>query len=102
MVAYLRGARDFVDAFRHNRDRAGVIQVLIENTPIKDPVLYDLMVPSGIDPDGNLNVESMEFDQDWYLARGYIRERIELSRVVDMRFRDAALQRIGRYVPRTN
>jgi hypothetical protein len=42
----------------------------------------------------------MEDDQEWYLARGYIREKIELGRVIDLSFRDAALQRIGRYTPR--
>src|SRR5438874_846734 len=58
LVAYLRGARDFTDAFKHGRDKAGVVRVLIENTPIKDAALYEAMVPSGIDPDGALNQES--------------------------------------------
>ena len=100
LVAYLRGARDFNDAFKHGRDKAGVIRVLIENTPIKDPALYEAMVPSGIDPDGALNQESMDYDQDWYLSRGYVREKIDLGRVVDLSYRDAALQQIGRYQPR--
>jgi NitT/TauT family transport system substrate-binding protein len=100
LVAYLRGARDFADAFRHGRDKAGVIRVLIEHTPIKDPALYEVMVPSGIDPDGGLNQESMEYDQDWYLSRGFTREKIDLGRVVDLSYRDAALQQIGRYQPR--
>jgi NitT/TauT family transport system substrate-binding protein len=100
LVAYLRGARDFVDAFKHGRDKAGVIRVLIENTPIKDPALYEVMVPSGIDPDGAINLESMDYDQDWYLSRGFVREKIDLGRVVDLSYRDAALQQIGRYQPR--
>ena len=100
LAAYLRGARDFTDAFKHGRDKAGVVRVLIESTPIKDAALYDAMVPSGIDPDGALNQESMEYDQDWYLSRGYVREKIDLSRVVDLSYREAALQQIGRYQPR--
>ncbi len=100
LVAYLRGARDFADAFRHGRDKAGVIRVLVENTPIKDPSLYEVMVPSGIDPNGALNQESMNYDQDWYLSRGFIREKIDLARVVDLSYLDAALQGLGPYQPR--
>ena len=51
-------------------------------------------------PDGALNLESMDYDQDWYVARGYIREKIDLAAVVDLSYRDAAMQRMGRYVPR--
>jgi NitT/TauT family transport system substrate-binding protein len=100
LAAYLRGARDYVDAIKHGRDRIGVFTVLAEYTPIKDLSVYEAIVPSGIDPDGELNLESMEYDQEWYLARGYLREKVDLGRVVDLRYRDAALQRLGRYVPR--
>ena len=100
LAAYLRGARDFTDAVKHGRDRAGVFRVLAEYTPIKDLSLYEIMVPSGIDPDGALNLESMDYDQDWYVTRGYMREKVDLSTVVDLSHRDAALQRVGRYVPR--
>ncbi|HWP29075.1 MAG TPA: ABC transporter substrate-binding protein [Chloroflexota bacterium] len=100
LAAYLRGARDYVDAVKHGRDRIGVFTVLAEYTPIKDLSVYEAIVPSGIDPDGELNLESMEYDQEWYLARGYLRERVDLGRVVDLRYRDAALQRLGRYTPR--
>jgi NitT/TauT family transport system substrate-binding protein len=100
LAAYLRGARDFTDAVKHGRDRAGVFRVLAEYTPIKDLSLYEIMVPSGIDPDGALNLDSMNYDQDWYLARGYVREKLDLAAVVDLGYRDAALQRVGRYVPR--
>ena len=79
---------------------AGVFQVLAEYTPIKDLSVYEQIVPSGIDPDGALNQESMEYDQDWYLARDYLHEKIELGRLVDLRYREAALQQLGPYTPR--
>lgn len=99
LVAYLRGARDYNDAFHYGRDRQAVVQVLAEFTPIKDLALYDLMTPSGINPNGDINWESLQFDQEWYLARGYLRERVELTQVVDPRYREAALQRLGPYRP---
>jgi NitT/TauT family transport system substrate-binding protein len=97
LVAYLRGARAYNDAFHYGRDRQAVVQVLAEFTPIKDLALYDLMTPSGISPNGDINWDSLQFDQEWYLARGYLRERVELAQVVDARYRDAALQRLGPY-----
>src|SRR4051794_27156886 len=45
LVAYLRGARDFVDAFKQGRNRAGLIGVLGEYTTIKEPSLFEQMVP---------------------------------------------------------
>ena len=101
LVAALRGARDFVDAVKHGRDRPGVFAVLAEYTPIKDLAMYERIVPSGIDPDGGMNLESLEYDQGWLVERGHLRERVDMSRVVDLRYRDAALQRIGRYTPRS-
>jgi NitT/TauT family transport system substrate-binding protein len=100
VAATLRGARDFVDAVKHNRDRPGLYAVLAEYTPLKDLAMYERIVPSGIDPDGEINLDSMEYDQSWLIERGHLRERVDLAQVVDLRYRDAALQRLGRYTPR--
>ena len=62
--------------------------------------IYEAMVPAGIDPDGRLDQPSMDYDQTWYVKRGHLRERIDLTRVIDTAPRDAAIQRIGRYTPR--
>ncbi|HLI25509.1 MAG TPA: ABC transporter substrate-binding protein [Chloroflexota bacterium] len=99
LVAYLRGARDYADAFRYGHGRQAVSEVLAEYTTIKDVALYDLMTPSGISPDGDINRDSMQFDQEWYIAHGYLRERAALDQLVDQRFREAALQRLGPYRP---
>jgi NitT/TauT family transport system substrate-binding protein len=99
MVAYLRGLRDFVDAFSQNRDRAAVVQALIRHTPVKDPAVYDQMTPTGFNPDGYMNVESMAADQEWFLAQGRLPQRVDLGTVVDHQYVDYALSRLGRYQP---
>jgi hypothetical protein len=44
-----------------------------------------------------VNVESLAYDQEWYLARGVVRERVDINQVVDMQYVEYALSRLGRY-----
>jgi NitT/TauT family transport system substrate-binding protein len=99
MVAYLRGLRDFVDAFSRGRDRAVVVQALIHHTPVKDPAAYDRMIPTGFNPDGYMNVESMAADQEWFVAQGRLPQRADLATVVDHQYVEYTLARLGRYQP---
>jgi NitT/TauT family transport system substrate-binding protein len=99
MVAYLRGVRDFVEAFSRDRDRAIVVQALIRHTPVKDPAVYDQMIPTGFNPDGYVNVDSMAIDQEWFAAQGRLSQRADLAAVVDHQYVEYALTRLGRYQP---
>jgi len=99
MVAYLRGARDFVDAFAKDRNRAEVVASLIKHTPVKDPAVYDEMAPTGFNPDGYIYVDSVAADQEWFLAQGKITQRVDLSTAIDNQYVDYALGRLGHYQP---
>ena len=99
MTAYLRGVRDYNDAFLKNINRADAVSVLIKHTPIKDPTLYDRMVLAGLNPDGYINLEGMRADQEWFLAREVLRERVDLDTLVDHQYVEYALGRLGRYQP---
>jgi NitT/TauT family transport system substrate-binding protein len=99
MVAYLRGVRDYNDAFVKNVNRAEAVGVLIKHTPIKDPTLYDRMVLAGLNPDGYINLEGMRADQEWFLGREVLRERVDLDTLVDHQYVEYALGRLGRYQP---
>ena len=39
-------------------------------------------------------------DVDWWLARGYVKTRVDVAQVVDDSFVDYAIERLGRYTPR--
>jgi ABC-type nitrate/sulfonate/bicarbonate transport system substrate-binding protein len=97
MVGYLRAVRDYVDAFERNRGRAEVIEIMTRTTTVKDPAIWEKMVTPGLNPDGYVNVESLAYDQEWYLARGVVRERVDINQVVDMQYVEYALSRLGRY-----
>lgn len=99
MAAYLRGARDYHDAFfkRDAAKRALAIEVLTKYTSVKDAGLVEQMVPAGINPNGYLNTETMNYDQDWFIARGTQQRKVDLALLVDHSYVDHAIQQLGTY-----
>jgi NitT/TauT family transport system substrate-binding protein len=99
MLAYLRAARDYNDAFAKNdpAKRREVVDILVRNTPVKDPAVYDKMAMPGIAPDGRVNLQSLEMDQEYYLRVGKQQQAVDYRQVVDMSFADWATQQLGPY-----
>ena len=56
---------------------------------------FQIVLPR-VDPNGDLNRQSMAEDQEYYLAKGCQPRRIDLDRAIDTSFLDAALARLGR------
>ena len=99
MNAYLRGARFYLKALRDSRfageNAEEVIDILAEFTAIKDKEILRRIVPSGIDPDGTVNVASLQKDADFYLSRGWLEAPIRIADVVDQSFVQEAARRLG-------
>ena len=98
MTAYIRGLRDYNDAFGPKRQgRDEIVQILTKHTVVKDPKDYDLMRPAGLDPDGKLELRSMRDDLGYYQRVGLVREPIDFSRVIDPSFQEYAILQLGPY-----
>lgn len=101
MVAYLRGLRYYYDGLKDGHyagpNGANVVSILIQYTPVKDPATYAVMVPAGVDPNGYLNIASMEKDLDLWRQLGVVKNAITARQVVDLSFIDAANKTLGRY-----
>jgi NitT/TauT family transport system substrate-binding protein len=97
MLAYLKGVRDYNDAFKHNRGRAEVVEILTRQTPVKSPALYEQMGFASIDPNGRVGRVSLAEQLDWYVAQGLVTQVIDLEQAIDLRFADFALERLGPY-----
>ena len=97
MIAYLRGVRDYHDAFFGTRaGRAEAVRSTRgEDDDRSSPRSYDLMAMPSLDPNGAINVQSMIEDQDYYLAKGCEQQPIDVVGTVDTSFVEAALARIG-------
>ncbi|MBI4320644.1 MAG: ABC transporter substrate-binding protein [Chloroflexi bacterium] len=97
MVGYLRGVRYYNDVLDKKLDKKEMVQILVKNTPVKDPAMYDKMVYPGLNPDGYVNKQSLNDDQDLFISKGYIKEKVPVDLVVDNQFADYAVEKLGKY-----
>jgi NitT/TauT family transport system substrate-binding protein len=98
MIAYVRGLRDYNDAFRKGIGRADVEQILAKYTPVKDLALYDRITPAGLDPDGRMNVQGVRADLAFFARQGCISGEVaDVGQVVDESFIDYAVGVLGPY-----
>jgi NitT/TauT family transport system substrate-binding protein len=100
MVAYLRGVRDYWEAFANGANKAEIVDVLTRWTTLKDPALYERMAPAGLNPDGYVNLRTFASDVQWWFDQGYMKTRVEPTQVIDHSFVDYAIERLGRYSAR--
>jgi NitT/TauT family transport system substrate-binding protein len=97
MLAYVKGLRDYNDAFTRGVNKAAIIDILARNTGVTDTALVERMTPVGLNPDGYVNMESFAADMEWWTSQGFIKTRVEPTAVVDQSFVDYAVERLGRY-----
>jgi NitT/TauT family transport system substrate-binding protein len=103
MRAYLRAVRFYNGALQDghmagpNADQ--VISILAETTSIKDPTIYRDITPTGMNPDGRVNVQSLADDLQFYREQGLIQSDVKLDRIVDQSFVEAAVNELGPYRP---
>lgn len=96
MAAYLRGTRAYTDLVVRGTDRVAIEGILAKHTPVKDPALYAKMAPTGFDPNGRLEVQSLEADQDWFMKLGLQQHRADLNKIIDYQYVDYAVSRLGK------
>lgn len=105
MVAFLQGARIYNDALKNGRFAGpaapAVIDILLANTRIKERAIYEAITPSGINPNGKVNLDSLRKDQQFYAEFKYLERSVDLDKVVDHSFVEKALGTLGPYRPRS-
>jgi NitT/TauT family transport system substrate-binding protein len=95
-LAYLRGIRDYNQAFTTGTGRDDVIQILTKATTIKDPRVFEGMTLPGLNPNGYLNTDSIVATQAFWQRQGLLQTTVEPERIVDHRYMDYALDVLGR------
>lgn len=103
MRAYIRAVRFYNGALKDGRlagpNADDVIAILSEATPIKSRAIYDAITPTGMNPDGRVNGDSLAYDLAFYTEQGLIRGAIRLDDVLDPSFVDAVVKELGPYRP---
>ena len=102
LIAFLRGVRDHNDALGPDGRFAGpkgdeIIKILTEDTPIKDPDFYRRFPLAACNPDGTLNIESIQSDLAAFRADKLIEGDVDMTKVIDESFLKAALKELGPY-----
>lgn len=101
MIAYLQGVRFYHGACKDGRlagpNADELISMLIEETSVKDPAIYRDVSPNGVDPDGRLDVASLETDLDFFKQLKLVPDSATVAAALDTSFVEAALQKIGPY-----
>lgn len=102
MRAYLRGLRDYNDVLRNGHISGPgsdeVIAILTKSTAVKDAEIYRKISPPAADPDGKVNVKSLEKDLAFFRSQGLVGDtKITAASLMDTSFVTRAVQQLGPY-----
>jgi NitT/TauT family transport system substrate-binding protein len=102
MRAYLRGIRLYNDALKDGR-LAGpsadkIIPILTKYTSTKDAAMFRRIIPSAVNPNGEVNLTGLKRDLAFFRELGLIESKdVSADGVVDDAFVKAALAQLGPY-----
>lgn len=103
MLAYLKSVRYYDDAFikRDSKLVDEAVGIIAKGTKVDAQVYKDMYANNamwGIDPDGQMNTKSFQADQDfWVNVTNELKQPIDLNRLLDPSFAQAAIQVLGPY-----
>lgn len=97
MIGYLKGSRDYNDAFVKGKNKSEIVSYMTKYIPEKDPALYEKMQMPYISPDGKLNTTSLKMQFDYFKDMGYYTGKLDLQSIIDTQAVDYAAQQLGPY-----
>lgn len=105
MRAMIRGMRFYNDALQGGRlagpNADEVIAILVQSSHIKDPEVHRSIISNAIDPDGQINIESLRAAWQFFVDTKQIEGDIKVEDVVDMSFAKEAAAALGPYKKKT-
>ena len=98
MVAYLKGARFYADAFdkKDPAKRTEAIDIIAKATKLDATLIARVVLP-GIDPNGKVNLDSLDAAQKYFVAKGTQTKALDMTKIVDQSFAQEAVRRLGSY-----
>jgi NitT/TauT family transport system substrate-binding protein len=98
-VAYLRGVRDYCQAYHGGAIRQPFIDLVAKSGIERRPeILNDQTAWPARSPDGKINIASMMDMQAWYSANKMSTANFPAERVVDTTYADYAVKKLGPFV----
>ncbi len=99
MRAYLRGIRAYNDGLKDGKVRPDATEVVetISKYFKMSPALVTEMYAPAVDPDGMVQAKSIAKDLDFFRARGWVKQPIDLNTVIDTSIAQKAAAELGQY-----
>lgn len=99
LTAWLKGVRIYHEAVERGINREEMINIAIKYTRVKERWVYDKMNWAFINPNGLMDVKSIQDQIDWYFRNGHITHRLTEDQVVDNSYMEKVLKKLGEYKP---
>jgi hypothetical protein len=97
MIAYLKGVRDYNDAFFAGINREETLRVLEKVGVVTDRAALERYGLGGLNPNGYVNRQNLQEMHDYFVRKGSITQPVALDDLVDDSFVAAALAKLGIY-----
>jgi len=99
MAGFLKGQRYFYDAAVKKKESLdNVVDVVAKYFRAGDKKLLRLgLSVTELTPNGEMDLKEIQDDQDWYFQKGLIKTKIDVNKMVDLRFVQSAVQALGVY-----
>jgi NitT/TauT family transport system substrate-binding protein len=96
--AYLRGVRDYCNAYHHGSVRQDMIDSIVRHAAERNPKLLNDYPWVARSPNLRVNVASMLDMQDWFVANKFSTAKLPVEKLLDMSYADAAIKKLGPFV----
>lgn len=99
MVAYVRASRDYQKAFDKGLPPPEwYINIMTKHTRAKDPAIYALAIPAGLDEWGGMDFNSMREDFEWFKKKKLIiSQDVKFEDPLDLSFQKFAKDYLTKY-----
>ena len=96
MIALIKGARDYCNAFHGAPNRAEVAEITVRRANMPKKVVDD-MIWSSVSPSGVINMASMIDIQKVFVELGQVQKPVDLQTIIDLQDVNAAVKKLGPY-----
>lgn len=84
VYATLRAHREYYHAFiAKDTEKAPLVQILANDTPVKDPKLYDVIGLASLEPVPTMDDQSWNVLQDYFVKIGLQQQKVDLTKFID-------------------
>lgn len=98
MVAYLKGVRDYNDAFvKGTGDKDEIIDIMTKYTTLKEKDVWEKVNVTGLNPNGEMFIDDIQNQYEVYKANGAIKGDLNFDDSIDTTITEKAVEILGEY-----